>query len=222
MGLFDLFTGRGKEDDDKLDLSEFAGMRVEVMDEGGALLFSARASESWDNALVLQPITVPQLRRATDEIPVTLRGYEDETRQAVHMDATLVRRSDGTWRAEDIEITGRDNDRAFYRQSTSIGGEITPMQGAGLYTQPCRVLNISAGGVCILVEPQYRIGDRLLLKSNLLEGWSMTPLLCEVRRVTKRKNGYEYGCEFTELTPAMEDMIAKAIMEMQVRQKRYE
>ena len=84
-------------------------------------------------------------------------------------------------------------------------------------------------------EPEYRIvgevfatyiiverGDKLLLRSDIFEGKTLPPLVCTVRRVTKRRIGYEYGCEFADLTPATEDMIAKAIMEIQLKRMRRE
>ena len=197
-------------------------MRVEIMDEKGGLLFAARTNIKWDGSMELQPITVPRLRPGADAVPVTIRGYEDSVKKAVHMEGTLYDRGNGTWNVEDIELLGKDNDRAFYRQETAIGGEVTPMKQSGVYSEPCRIINISAGGVCILIDMEFRKGEKILLRSNLLEGWALTPLICVVRRVTKRKIGYEYGCEFTELTPAMEDVIAKAIMEMQLKLRRTE
>ena len=220
MGLFDRFSKR--KDAEEESVAGYESMRVEIMDEDGKLLFVARVILSQTDRMELQPITVPRLAPNTLNLPVLLRGYDDTEKKAIHMSGDLSARSNGLWRVDSIAIVGKDNDRAFYRQDTTLSGEITPMQQTGVYSEPCRLINISAGGVCFLADVECREGERILLRSNLLEGWSLTPLVCVVRRVTKRKIGFEYGCEFTDLTPATEDIIAKAIMEMQVKRRRTE
>ena len=210
MGLFDLLIRRGDDEDD--DLSQYTGMRMEVMTPDGKLLFAARSNVDLHNTLHLQPITVVRLKG--NYIPVTLRGYEESARMAVHMEGTLVANGD-IWDVEDVEIMGKENDRSFYRQDTGIDGEVMPMRQAGIRRIPCKILNVSAGGAGLFLPAEYRVGDRFLLQSKALEKWSITPLVCEVRRVTKRKSGYECGCKFLELTPVKEDKIASAIMEMQ-------
>lgn len=220
VGLFDRLTK--PKSGGKQDLSEYAGMRIEVMNEDGEILFVGRADVTAGGMLELQPITVPRVSPDVKYVSVLMRGYEDSVKKAVHMEGGVSPRSNGRWLVEDITITGKDNDRAFFRQDTVIGGEVMPFKQAGVESQPCKLQNISAGGVCILVDAEYQLGDRLLLRSNLLEGWELTPLICVVRRITKRKGGYEYGCEFADLTPATEDLIVKAIMEMQLKRRRME
>ena len=220
MGLFDRRSKRKKESEN--DLNEYIGTRFEVMDGSDRLLFVGRANSFLLGELELQPITVPRLAPNAGGIPVRMRCYRDAEKKAVHMEGLLSLHSNGLCTIRDIEITGKDNDRAFFRQDTAIGGEVMPIKQTGVYSEDCRLINISAGGVCIWVDAEYMLGDRLLLKSNLLEGWELTPLVCVVRRITKRKQGYEYGCEFAELTPATEDLISKAILEMQLRLMRRE
>lgn len=219
MGLFDRFRKRDEEED---DVQEYANMRIEVMDETGELLFVGRSSVTVSGRMELQPITTPRLAPDAKYVSVLMRGYEESIRKAVHMEGYISAGRNGRWLVDDFEITGKDNDRAFYRQDTGIDGDVVQLRQAGIRSQPCWLQNISAGGVCILVDAEYALGEKLLIRSNLLEGWSLTPLMCVVRRITKRKNGYEYGCEFTDLTPMTEDLIAKAIMEMQLKKMRRE
>lgn len=220
VGLFDRRTK--SKSGGKQDLSEYAGMRIEVMDENGNMLFVGRADVTAGGMLELQPITVPKAAPDAKYVSVLMRGYEESVKKAVHMEGGISPRSNGRWLVEDITVTGKDNDRAFFRQDTVIGGDIVPIKQAGVESRSCQLRNISAGGVCIFVDAEFRMGERLLLRSNLLEGWELTPLICEVRRITKRKGGYEYGCEFVELTPTTEDLIVKAIMEMQLKRRRME
>ncbi|MBQ9647154.1 MAG: PilZ domain-containing protein [Oscillospiraceae bacterium] len=220
MGLFDR---RKAKSGGTGDLSEYEGMRVEVMDEEtGRLLFVARVRLAWDGSLELQTISGPRLEGVSGYLPVVMRGYEDSVKKAVHMEAELTPRDSSTWRVSGLRITGKDNDRAFYRQETATGGDIMPIRQVGLDSEVCRLVNISAGGVCLLSPEEYKVGEKLLLRANPLEGLQLAPLICVVRRVTRRKNGFEYGCEFTEITPAVEDAIAKAIMDMQLKRMRRE
>ena len=188
--------------------SQYSGMRVEVLSRQDQPIFAG------------QPITIPPLDGG-QRYAVNLRGYQESAQKAVHMEADIVQRTNGAWKVENLEIIGKDNDRAFFRQELVMEGEVVPFKQAGVYSEPCRILNVSAGGVCIQSEDDYRIGDKLLLRSNLFDG-QLTSLMCIVRRVTKRRVGYEYGCEFTDLTPATEDMISKAVMQIQLKRMRRE
>ncbi|MBR3560452.1 MAG: PilZ domain-containing protein [Oscillospiraceae bacterium] len=218
MGLFDRRKNSGGN---QQNLSEYAGMRLEVMDEDGRMLFVARSSVTWDGTMELQPITVPHLDH-TSSLSVTMRGYEEAIRKAVHMEGELEQRANSTWRVSSFHVTGKDNDRAFYRQETSAEGDVMPMKQMGVMSNPCRLVNISAGGVCIHTDINFRVGEKLLLRSNRVGDLQLPPLICVVRRVSRRKQGYEYGCEFVDLRPAVEDAIARAIMEMQRKRMRRE
>ena len=214
MGLFDRKIAKVKAEDQN-NLIQYSGMRLEVMDEEGALLFVARSSILWDGSMILQPITVPSDRIGSDGLAVTMRGYQETVKKAVHMSCRLTPFEDGGYKVEALEITSKDNDRAYYRQETAISGEVVPVRQRGMSEATCRLVNISAGGVCFIATAQYKVGDRLLLKTNLLPGVEMAPFLCAVRRANKKRFGYEYGCEFIQLDSGTEEMLAKAIMEMQ-------
>jgi len=220
VGLFDR---KSKSDQQRAanSTSQYAGMRVEVMNTLDQMIFVGRMSSPWEGGLEITPITVPELDRI-HEYDVNMRGYQESAQKAVHMRGRLTASGANAWRVKNFEVTGRENDRAFYRQEMAADGDITPFRGTNPYAMPCKVLNVSAGGVCIQVDETFRRGDKLLLRSDIFEGKTLPPLVCTVRRVTKRRIGYEYGCEFADLTPATEDMIAKAIMEIQLKRMRRE
>lgn len=216
MGLFN--WGRNKEKDDGPgELAEYSGMRLEVMDANERLLFVAHASITWDGEMELRPTAPLRVPPTVKSLSVLLRGFQLATKKAVHMEATISPRSDGSWEVEDLEITGKDNDRAFYRQATSISATVVPMRQRGLQAAPCRVVNISAGGVCLQFAVECMMGEKLLLNTSLLEGTQSVQLMCVVRRVVRRKTIFEYGCEFIDLSPAMEELVSKAILEMQLQ-----
>lgn len=217
MGLFSRLFHR--EEEDGFDPSEYAGMRLEVMDEKENLLFMGRANVGYDGELELQPLTVPQLSPYADNVPVLLRGYDEKEKLAFHIQATLVARGNGIWMAEDCRLTVKDNERSFFRQPVNSGGEITPLKQWGINSNDCRVLNISAGGVCVWTDAAFLPGERVLVKADILDEWSIKPQVCVVRRATKRRFGFEYGCEFASLPTETEEKITRVIMEMQRRSK---
>ena len=218
MGLF----GGKKEKKDAFSVTDLAGMRLEVMrrDTEEDLLFVAYADATRDGILSLRQVSAPndeEDAKLPENLPVSMRGYHEDRKQAVHLDAEISRVNRGNWCARRVEITGMDNDRAFFRQETSNKGELLHIQQEGTETVPCKLLNISAGGACVLTQLKLVPGDQALLQSVVLDGCKLPHILCTVRRVSVRKLGYEYGCEFTDITPATEDAIVRIILEMQRR-----
>lgn len=216
MSLLDRLLHR----EDKIDtetLKSYSGMRLEVMDAKERLVFVARATVSWEGEMCLWPLTSSRLNGDEVSYPVLLRGYDEAAKKAVHMTGYITRGADGGWSVEELEITGKENDRAFFRQGSGLPGEVMPMRQNDIFRAQCRLVNISAGGVCVRTQAEFQLGDRILLKSSLLEGWEVIPLMCVVRRGVKRKAYNEYGCEFVDLTPKMEDMIVKSILERQAQ-----
>lgn len=216
MSLLDRLLHREDEIDVET-LRTYSGMRMEVMDVKERLVFVARATVSWEGEMCLWPLTQSRLNGDEVSYPVLLRGFDEKERKAVHMTGYITRGEDGGWSVEDLVLTGKENDRAFFRQGSGLEGEVMPMRQNDIFRAPCRIVNVSAGGACVRTQAEFQLGDRILLKSDLLKNLEMAPLMCVVRRGVKRKAYNEYGCEFVDLTPKMEDMIVKAILEMQTQ-----
>lgn len=218
MGLFDKLFHK-KSDEDDIDLNEYVGMRLEIMDGSQSILFVARANLAYDGELELQPMGVPKMPPYADNIPVYLRGYDEMEKKPIYLQGTLVSRGKGKWIAEDLRLTSIDTERSSFRQDVSGEGEITPMKRWGLGTSTCRLINISAGGICFWSDVALLPGERVLLKADILDQWSIKPQICVIRRATKRRYGYEYGCEFVALPTSAEETIYRGIMDLQ-RQNR--
>ena len=234
MGFFDFLRGgkhgaaakqkQNAEPDEYI--VDYSGMRVEVLDTENRLLFVARFSASPSGKVNLYQLSagsVPpeKLPPEGGYLPVHLRGYYDRHKVAIHMNANISLSEDGVWTAEDVVVVNRVNDRAFFRQSVDIKGEVLCLEAADGQYVPCEMVNISAGGACIRTARQFEVGDKLILRVRLLPDEKVEPLACGTLRVTeKKKDIYEYGCKFIDLSPTAEDQIAKAIMEMQRRQMR--
>ena len=222
MGLFDRLSGGGKNKKKEKggsdeSLLDYSGMRVEVLDAEGQMLFTARLSVSEGGLVQLYQQSDGPAGEGLEPFPVQLRGYHTTQNKAVHMTGTAFWVSDGLWRVDQFRVTGKDNDRAYYRQGIDTGGELVRLGSLG--SEPaasCEVVNISVGGVCVRTDREFAAGDRVLLRSRLLPNQNLAPLICEVKRISeKRKGQFEYGCQFVDLNPAQEDQIAKAILELQ-------
>ena len=250
MGLFDFLSRSEKTKPAaapaRASLEDYSGMRVEVLSEEHELYFLARLRISGGTAEMERvsesALLLPQELEDVPEddegaggdagtekpepqpVHVLLRGFEETTRLAVHMECDMTHISGKLWRVTGLRVMGKDNDRAFYRQDVGTEGEVMLIGKAAASPdiKKCRVVNISAGGACIRTEETYEAGDKLLLRSRLLPNSELKPLFCVVRRVTPRKGGEtEYGCQFSDMEPAVEDEIAKTILKLQMnRMKR--
>lgn len=219
MGLLDWLRNRSNGEDE-VDYEQYSGMRFEVMDDRERLIFIAFFTVGDDGTVVLRPIVPPRYPPTGKYYPVLMRGYQQSTKKAIHMEGDISPAGNGNWLVDELKVTGVDNDRAFYRQVTSVGGMVVPMHQRGLNAIPCRVLNISAGGVCIQTGAECMVGEKMMLRTTLFDDWRIAPQMCTVRRATRRRTLFEYGCEFSDLSPGVEEHISKSIMEMQ-RERKY-
>ena len=225
MGIFDLFSSNrapAKKTAKSEDLSAYNGMRVEVFDAAQRLLFvAALFVRSGGNAELRQFAGASAPVSMDGPTPVSLRGFDDHQRLAIHFSCVISPAADRVWTAERLTLTGKDNDRAFFRQATNATGEAVLLGWVGLQNgKPCEVRNISAGGVCIQTREEYPMGSKIVLRFELIRGKEMPALRCQVLRVTPKRGGiFEYGCKFVDMPRGTEDQIARAIMELQMRQQ---
>ena len=228
MGLLDLFSRSGsgkqapKQEKHEERVAAYHGMRMEVIsEEGSELLFTARLALVPEENLV-ELYMLSDLVKPLDwePYPANLRGFDTAQGMAVHMRGMISRETDVTWRVEGLEFLGKDNDRAFFRQATELRGEVTRTESDDKDTYQCVVRNISAGGVCFQSAEQFEVGETVSLNAQLLPGQEMEPLLCQVRRVTPRRGGNYYGCQFLQLNSVKENQISKAIMQLQMKRLR--
>ena len=189
------------------------------MDESSKPLFVARAGVSAGGRMELRPLNAPHLPPDTADVPVLLRCYEKDDKQAVHIKGDLFPGDGGLWVVRNAEVTAKDNERTCFRQATDVAGEVTSLRQWGGGTIPCRLTNISIGGIGLWTENEFLPGERLLVSSEQFEQWKLKPMICVVRRVSRRRFGYEYGCEFAAMTPQLEEQITRIIMELQRQDK---
>ena len=228
MKLFNLFGRKEKETppqesgeaNDGQELDIYSGMRVEVTNfDGGILFFSLLLRLRGDKA-ELHQYSETSLPGEGEPFPVRIRGYSDYERKAVYMEGIITPAPERVWSVEELKVCKTGNDRAFFRLSTDLDATAEMFSGLHMGEKPCRLLNISIGGACISSEYRYHEGDKFLLKVRLLKERPESAMFAEVVRVTEKENSpFEYGCRFLELNDADQEKITQNIFEAQ-RQKR--
>lgn len=226
MKLLDLFGKRPKErpsenvESVKEELEMYSGMRVEVTSFDGQLLFVAKLLGLHGDKAVLHLYSESAVSQESEPLRVRIRGYSDRERKAVYMEGVAAPAPQNTWTAEDLIVCRTGNDRAFFRLTTNLDATATMFSGLEIGEKPCKLLNISVGGANISSESRYHMGDRLLLKVQLLADRPVSAIFSQVVRVIEKDSANpEYGCQFLELTEEDQEKITRNIFAVQ-RQKR--
>ena len=230
MGVFDLFrkkpqaeTESAQEKPEEDEGEVYSGMRVEITDRSGNMLFMARVSDLDGSLAYLHQYSEAAIawEEESPPLPVRIRGYNYHERKAVYMEGAISPApGQNRWQVEGLVVTRICNDRAFFRLETTATAHLSPMGSLGVEEEDCRLVNISVGGVCVQSEQQLREGDKFLLKIRLLEGLDLSMMYCQVLRITVKERGrYEYGCRFLEMNEADEERITQIIFAAQRQQR---
>ncbi len=227
MGIFDWLLGkrsekvREDEEKDEALLSVYTGMRVEVTEEDGRFLFVAKLMNLHRDMgdLYQYSETAVPVEEGAEPMAVRIRGYSDHERKAVYMTGVAHPEAERIWPVTKLVVEKIENARAFYRLDTDLPATMTMFSGILAGEKPCRMLNISIGGARLFSENEYHEKDRFMLKVKLLEERPQSVMYCEVLRTFKREEGWEYGCQFLELTEEDQEKISQNIFDAQ-RKKR--
>lgn len=226
MGLLDVF--RKKEPvkappppPQEAEPEVYNGMRVEASTMNGNILFGGKmVDRQGERATIYQ---YAQFGQIPDEgtLHVQIRGYNERTRKAIHMEATVTAQPQHTWAVEELKVIRSGNERAFFRLETDLDATISVLgRGFNIGEHPCKMLNISIGGACVRTDLRQYEGDKLLLKVHLMEERDVSLMFCQIVRVTDNGDGtFNYGCRFLELTDNDEARITQNIFAAQ-RKKR--
>lgn len=196
------------------------GMAVEVLSLENRLIRMTRV-ESYQNGAVI-------LRDAKgDNLPRVVYNQELKLRFFQGTDSTLLQgkicgSTDQIWKLDRMERKFAKEQRAFFRQriSTSVLGKCyrRPSRGTALKEgTPCRVLDVSAGGLLLASIESFVMGERLIVTEVQLTK-TMDPFTfrCQVRRAGGREGGLiRYGCQFEALHPKEQDRLLQAIFTVQ-------
>lgn len=220
MGLLDVF--RKKEPVQAPAKAEaepevYQGMRVEVSTVSGNILFGGKMMDrKGEQATIYEYAQFGQVPEA-DKLCVQIRGYNERTRMAIHMEGTIVPQPQHIWAVEELNVIRSGNERAFFRLETDQDAVMSVLgQGFGAGEHPCKMLNISIGGVCVRTDLRQHEDDKFLMKVQLMEEREMSLMFCQIVRVTDNGDGtFSYGCRFLELTENDETRITQNIFAAQ-------
>lgn len=227
MKLFDFFGKKAdkplpetEKTNDGEELEAYSGMRVEVTDFDGRMLFVAKLLGLRENQGELHQYSETSISQVEQPLPVRIRGYSDHERKAVYMEGVITPMPQNKWSVAELKVCRAGNDRAFFRLDTNVDASATMFSGLAMGEKPCKLLNISIGGACISSEYRYHDGDKFLLKVRLLEDRPESVMFSQIVRVVEKDEGkFEYGCRFLELTEVDQEQITRNIFAAQ-RQKR--
>lgn len=228
MRLFNLFGKKeakrsaqedgGPEEANELDA--YSGMRVEVTDSEGRMLFVAKLLGLHGDKAELHQYSEASIPQDGDPLPVQIRGYSDFKKRAVYMQGVIAPLPNNIWSVQDLTVCKTGNDRAFFRLSTNLDATATMFTGLEMGERPCKLINISVGGACVSSKYRYHEGDKFLLKVRLLADRPESAMFSQVVRVIERTDAaFEYGCRFLGLTEDDQEKITQNIFAAQ-RQKR--
>ena len=225
MALFGLFGKKAgkaeaapvKKEAEPAFLEDYAGMQAEVTDTEGRLLFVAKLLGLQENQGDLHLLSEAFVSREMEEpLPVRLRGYSSRKSKAAYLEGTILpAEDDQIWRVENLTLVKLENDRSFFRMDVAMDASLTAVGRPGAEEEPCKLVDLSVGGVRIASPNQHQIGERLLLSVDLTSGKAPSTMLCQVLRVIGQERDYEYGCRFIELNDADEDRIMQIIFALQ-------
>ena len=197
----------------------YNGMRVEVLDRENELLFVADV-EVLDAHMIELVRTSDFLRSGIEDgLPVSVRGFNAYESCGVHMEGVLSKLAQGqdsAWLVKSLDLKGKDAGRSFSRQPIEAQAWVQVANDEAWL--PCHVVNASAGGVCFRTTEPLELGAKLSIRFRLRRGKEQPPLTVAIRRVSDRGTEYEYGSEFVDLTPEVDAVITKTVIELQIMQ----
>ncbi len=228
MGLFGLFGKKNKRngangyngDQESLEtegLEKYNGLRVEITTMEGQLLFIAKLTNIQGNMADLYQFTETALTiESPGPIKANIRGYDTKSTKAVYLEGCISPMENHIWKTADLTLIRSGNDRAFFRVETNIAAFSSSLNKSDNMEEPCRLLNISVGGACILSDARYRKGEKLVLKVQPFEERDASLLLCKVLRITEKDYlGFEYGCRFLEMSETEQNKITRIVFDLQ-------
>lgn len=213
------------ETPEEVDFGLRPGMTVEVLTPTNRSVFLGKVESIQDGAVTLRDSKGNELPRVVFNQDMKLRYAKGDDTAIIQ--GKICGSTGQIWKLDRLTSKVFKEQRAFFRQgiSTSIQAECfrrtlkgDPV-GKGI---PCKILDVSAGGLMFASSEEYRQGERLAL-SGIQLAESMPPFnfKCQVRRVGQAEEGIiRYGCQFEAMPPREEDRLLRAIFIVQREEMR--
>lgn len=196
------------------------GMTVEVLTLENRLFFVGKVDSVRGGAVILRQARGDELPPVMYNREIKLRFFQGKDSRVLH--GKVCGSTELIWKVDRLESKFLKEQRAFFRQriSVSVEGKCFRRSSRGIVareSRPCQVLDVSAGGLLLLCEEAFEVGDRMALSGiRLASGMAPFSFNCQVRRVGGRELGMvRYGCQLEALPPKEQDRLLQAIFAVQ-------
>lgn len=196
------------------------GMKVEVMTPEDSLLFAGIVNTIYDGSISIRDAYDGTLGMALVNKPLKLRFFREQDNLVLR--GKVCGSTMKMWKVDRLETAFTGEQRAFFRQNISVElearcGRRSSTGEPDKLTFPCRVLDISAGGMLISSEEKFNAGDLLYITNvPLVANEPAFTFDCQVRRAGAWNKGViHYGCQFESLTSKEQDRLLRAIFIIQ-------
>lgn len=202
----------------------YLNMMVEVLNMENKLLFVGQIQSIDVETIQVREIRGRHVPPAIFNTVVKLKCISDAPEVEI-LYGKLSGNTDTWWRLDRLEEKRVQDNRAYYRQwinaEAMVRRAVDLTEGA---EKPCRVLDISMGGVLLRCDEEFRVGDYLLLLQTKILKEAPFELTCFVRRVAEDRNGGRlYGCEFGSIPIEEEERLCRVLFtaqQQEIREKR--
>lgn len=201
--------------DDFPDL--YSGMQVEVLAPAGAPICKGRIRLLTDNQLDLFGESGGYLPRALYNQPVSLRCFQKDG-QSFLLNGTVAANSRKFWRIEKLQYPQNAEKRSFFRQNVNAEAFVRASSGQRF---PCKVLDISGGGVRVVTEKLFHLDSKIQLEATLLPTEAPFSIPCLIKRINVRSQPaspvkkFEYGCQFVDVSQREQERLFQSIFALQ-------
>lgn len=205
------------EDTPRVQEEEFVirpGMVVEVLTLNNQLTFVGKVERySSSGTVTIRESSGLELPPVLYNKEIKLRFFQGEKTLVLH--GKICGSTQWMWKLDQLENKFVTEKRAFFRQhvSTATPASCTHRMGKKKGTAPCKILDVSAGGLLISSREEYENGEELSINNaSIVEEVEPFSFQCKVRRVGEKEVGVRpYGCQFTSLPPKEQDRLLRAI-----------
>lgn len=208
-------------------LPEFRpNMKIEVLTIDNRLIFMGRVRQVEGNVLSIQEETGAKLPYIEYNEVIKLRGFSDS--ESFTVAGQIGGSTASVWKVDRIRALQAGEQRQYFRQTISVdtelicanaifdrerGGPLAPPKSV-----PCRLVDISAGGVAIRCDESFEEGDWLLVVGvQLLPGEVPYSFTCKVLRVSGKEKPFQYGCSLCYMSTEEQERLVRTILALQRR-----
>ena len=191
----------------------YSGMLVEVLTLDNHLIFVGTLEVLDRGILQIRDETGQDVPQVEYNLKVKLRAFR-QSEWITALFGFVCGSSPEFWRVDRLEVVQTQEKRDFFRQNIRIEAQVRAMQDSR--TRPCRVLDVSAGGVLIRCQEEFREGQLVRLSGvRLLEEEEIFNFTCRVQRIIPDGSYTNYGCQFEQMTTKDEDRLMRVILVLQ-------